>query len=89
MHSYFSETGMMVSMHSQLEVSIAGKAEVLTVIEAAVHVYRQNNSWLLRVTPHGGPHWVMCSPEDELETLVSGRLENPKQALDESWTAVS
>lgn len=71
-NAYFGQPGLLVF---EKKVPQPG---VIQVLERWVFVYPSDGEWVVRVTPHGGPHWVRRASNAEevrlyaLEVLRAG-----------------
>lgn len=58
------------------------------VTEAWVGVETDGTSWQLRVTEHGGTHWLRnVATEGEARGLVESYLRDPIRPPGDEWTA--
>jgi hypothetical protein len=81
---FFSDAGIGVAVRPD-----ATTAGVIQVIEAMVFVYATPEGWQLRVTQHGGPHWVRdAASERELEDVVRDYLSAPARPPGPGWREV-
>jgi hypothetical protein len=71
-NAYFGQPGLLV--FEKLPPTPDG---VIQVLERSAFVYPSDGEWVVRVTPHGGPHWVRRANNAEdvrlyaLEVLLS------------------
>ena len=81
---FFSDAGIVVAVRPD-----ATRTDVIQVIEAMVFVYATPDGWQLRVTQHGGPHWVRdAAAERELEDVVRDYLRAPVRPPGPGWREV-
>lgn len=75
--TYFADEGPLVSTPPvNATVGLKTGETVTTAVRlASVHVYRDADGWVLRLTPHGGPHWGRPVRESDIEAFVCARLE--------------
>lgn len=61
----------------------------IVVLEALVFVYPARGGWELRVTRHGGPHWIRdAHSDDEAEAHLRTFMADPTLAPGAGWREV-
>ncbi|MCC6874214.1 MAG: hypothetical protein IT378_07880 [Sandaracinaceae bacterium] len=83
---FFSDVGIVVAVRPDATMAMAGG---IPVIEAMVFVYAIPEAWQLRVTQHGGPHWLRnAASERELENVVRDYQSAPARPPGPGWREV-
>lgn len=83
---FFSDAGIGVAVRPHATRATAGGIQV---IEAMVFIYATAEGWQLRVTQHGGPHWIQdVASERELEDVVRDYLRAPARPPGPGWREV-
>jgi hypothetical protein len=82
-NAYFELGGLLV-----FEKPPAPAAGMVGVVERSVFISRKSDSWEVRVTPHGGPHWVRraaTAGDVEVIALEVLRATEPRWAPSALW----
>jgi hypothetical protein len=76
--AHFSPSGWVVGVPARVD-------EAISVLDYAVYVVPSVDGWTLRLTLHGGPHWLHNATDATLESRVLEAMRADRRSPGPEW----